>query len=175
MHEWKYSWTTNTSKIFSLSLINLTLTVLSEILVRDVISIYNTDIIVRFISSEGISIQGAINCLNTLIISLAGAPILFFDRIKDRYILFVLFGLLTSLISQLTVSIVFNQALLLYYKRIIFDLVYLATIKFISFEFFRPKILLRNKLYQLYLVRIGQDLTQTLFKISMLILIGLRN
>lgn len=175
LRAWSQSWSENQSKILTLAFINLTITFLSEFVVRHAMSEFLNADLALLVSESGLSVQGVINCLYTFIISLLGVPLLFFKNIKTRYIFFLLFGVSISYLSQLIGHKMTTGHFNVDFKRLLFDFSYIGTLKFLSFELFRPALILKEEVRSLFYIRVSQDFLQTIIKTLALMLVGLNN
>mgnify|MGYP007063413163 CR=1 FL=1 len=181
IHSFASHWNNHKTKIIKLSLINTSITTVSEFISRSVLvkSFFGGQkkpfIKKGNFSFVNINRQSLINILMTLFASLIAGPIFFFKSRKNRFLFFLSFGIFNSMLGQIGASLITFGPILIEQKRLMFDLIYLSSFKFVLFEFFRPAIILKDSASLLFLERGKQDFITTFFKTSILNLLGLKN
>jgi hypothetical protein len=172
--KWLDCWKLHRSTILFLALVNTSLTTVSEISSRTVISIlsesHNEAFIVK--SSDGrerVHRQSLINIVMTLIASLLGGPVFFITSRLNRFVFFISFGTINSLLSQALSTYVMEGVALVLMRRLVFDFAYNASVKFILFEFVRPFLLRhRDSASKVLAFRVGQDFMTTSLRVLIL-------
>ena len=167
-------WWENRQSIVLLTAINTSITAASEFTARSVLRGE------RFFPSVPrgsfrIHKQSLINIFLTFFASLFGGPVFFFRTPLARFAFFSLFGLLNSFVAQSVISLLGGMSSTLSRSRLIFDLVYGSTIKFLVFEWGRRFVLqMRHCAVQLTSFRVTQDFLSTLLRVAFLNLLGFK-
>lgn len=113
--------------------------------------------------------QSLVNIFMTLFASLFGGVVFFIKRQRNRYLFFIGFGLMSSLLSQSLGSIFRDGLMAIAGARLIFDLFYCGTLKYAVFEWVRwPLLKVRCDFVKVFLIRYGQDLVLTVAKVLVL-------
>lgn len=172
--KWLECWSLHKSTIIFLALVNTSLTAVSEISSRTVISVISENHQEAFLvkASDGrelIHRQSMINILMTLIATLLGGPVYFITSRLNRFIFFISFGVFNSILSQ-TLSTYFMEGFVLIIgRRLAFDFAYNASIKFFLFEVVRPFLLRhRDSAIKVLAFRVGQDFFTTSIRVVIL-------
>lgn len=176
---WKSHWLLNKRKIIILTLINLILTLSSEILTREFLSLVWSSSDIGFFSGptlswQSINEQSLISLFMTIFATLIGAPVYFFSTKRSRLIFFLSFGLVNSVLAQSILSGMKIGTVVISFRRLIFDFLYTLTFKFVIFEFFRGPVVKHNRFSKLFFYRVNQDVFSSLVKNSALVMIGLK-
>ena len=172
-------WRQNQTEILHLAATNILTTLLMEALVRTAFArIFHLHSSYEFFisSDDGFRLnrQSLTNMWITGLTSLFGGPVLFLPSRSQRYLFFVLFGLLVSLIGQGFVAITLGLAgtgvaggIL---TRLAFDFCYTGTIKFGLFEIARKPLLSAPPRISLRIggIRLTQDFATTVIRVSLL-------
>lgn len=167
-------WWTNRTQIVALTAINTTLTTTNQYLSRTVFaSVGNNKENNKFIikaadGSRRIHRQSLISILMTIFASILGGPVFFIKKRRHRFLFFLGFGGLNSLVSQLIVGSIAAFTTTAIFSRIMFDLIYCSTLKFPIFEAGRRPIIQSKKYSIIWFVRIIQDFTMTSAKVILL-------
>jgi hypothetical protein len=170
---WQY-WATHRASIVFLALINTSITGVSEVGSRFVVSSisrsYNEGFIVKTSTGETrIHRQSLVNIIMTLLASLLGGPVYFISTRLNRFIFFISFGVLNSLLAQSMSSFFIEGFLLIIGRRLMFDFFYNASFKFLLFEYVRPYLLrYRSSPFKVIGFRVGQDFFTTCFRVVIL-------
>jgi hypothetical protein len=160
--------------IVSLTLVNTAITTASEVGSRTIISglngAYDSSFIVKGPDGlQHVHRQSLINILMTILASLLGGPIYFITRRHHRFLFFISFGVFNSILAQSLSSIFIDGLLLIVRRRLVFDFIYNASIKFILFEYVRPYLLKHRASPGLILgFRITQDFLTTSIRVVIL-------
>jgi len=171
---WAQHWGQNRQKIITLTLINTSITLGTEFVSRSVLaSGLETGDEYKFLVKndkwyKSINKQSLINVWMTFFASLIAAPVYFFRKRKNRFLFFVIFGTLNSFVSQGIISFLREGVLMVMGRRLVFDLFYNGSIKYILFEFFRRPIKGNSNIFKLTFLRGKQDLLTSFFKTSLL-------
>lgn len=161
-------------RTIELLLINLTLTLGMELLWRE--SLFWLGMAteeMRFLvpQDSGLTLnrQSMINLAMTGLATIIGTWVFFTKTLLARFIGFVSTGLLLSIFAQTIVNLSFANPTLVENDRILFDVFYGATVKFFAFECSRKLLIARDSAYRkLFGVRLAQDATTSLVKVSLL-------
>ena len=169
-------WMSNKKQILRITAANMIVTLFGEVIIRQLFS-YLTIFPPSeafWIDAVGINLQSYVNLTITLFASLFGSVSFFFSRQGNRYLFFVCFSAILSITAQLLLSCIFFIPSIIMIKRLLFDVGYSATLKYLSFELMRkPMKNNRTHLGILCLIREVQDLIMTAIKISLLVLFGI--
>lgn len=169
------TWRLNRSQIIRITLINFAVTLLSELFVRKAL-------VQLGMLPQGESLfhmgklhtQVIINLLMTVVASLFGSVVYFFESFRARYLFFICFSLVNSLIAQGIVASFLLINLSQFKRRIFFDLCYSASAKYLSFEFIRKPLASKFSSYKkMFITRKSQDIFMTVVKAKALFLFGL--
>ncbi len=176
---WSQHWVANRSSILMLTAANTTITAVTEASARSLWPMVTGQEEHGFLVGEGhetrIHSQSLISILMTLFASLIGGPVYFLRLRTHRFLFFACFGLFNSVLAQSLISLAREGIVLLLARRLLFDLVYNGSFKFILFETTRRAILHRRKcFFSLTTIRGLQDFLTTCFRVAMLNLIGLK-
>ncbi len=177
---WSTIWSDNRSQILALTAINTSITVINESLARNVSSHWieqssRNAFLVKENSTYHINRQSLINIWATLLTSLFGGVVFFMQKKSHRFIYFCIFGLGVSLVSQCCSHLMCDGILYVSQRRLVFDLTYLCSIKYIIFESGRGKILSSaGRPGRLGGIRLSQDFVTTQLRVIALNLIGLK-
>lgn len=170
-------WWHHKSQIITLTAINTTITLATEMASRTITEPYFSSsdqsseagfIVKDADGSHRVNRQSLINILMTVFASLLGGPVFYMKERKSRFSFFVLFGGFNSVLSQSIAGYASIMMPLSYLSRLVFDLIYCATIKFAIFEVGRNPILNASKVRKMWIVRIAQDFTTTCIKVIIL-------
>jgi len=172
---WSSTWWINRTPIVMLTVINTSITTSMEVVTRSVSAPLTASADdYHFLVKDGlgrttINRQSLINIWMTFFASLLGGPVYFFSRRWSRFAFFVGFGAFNSVLGGAMSSLIRDGAIALFPKRILFDLVYCGTFKFMTFELMRSPILaVRSSPVSVGALRIGQDFCNTLFRVIIL-------
>ncbi len=172
--KWFDYWSAHRSMIVSLTIVNTLITTTSEVGSRTIISNVtgakeNGFIVKAPDGSQRVHRQSLINILMTVLASLLGGPIYFISRRHHRFFFFISFGIFNSILAQSMSSIFIDGFLLIVQRRLFFDFVYNASIKFLLFEYVRPHLLKHRASPGLILgFRITQDFLTTSMRVIIL-------
>jgi hypothetical protein len=181
-----HKWWLNRDRIVHLAVVNVIVTVVMEAIVRSIMSgsfLVGGEFSFIVASPDGtwlLNRQSIASIWLTALTSLFGGPVYFIQKKSHRYMFFVSFGLLVSVCSQamttVTVSWMTAHPIVDALKRILFDVLYCATLKFALFEFTRNPILSRRvrASMSIGMIRLAQDFTSTSVRIFLLNLLGFR-
>lgn len=167
------SWWENRSSVLIFTAINAGLTASTEFVSRQLTSAARhgakeNQFFVH--DSEGhwrIHHQSLINILMTCIASLLGGPVYFFKRPRNRWFFFMGFGVFNSVFAQTLLGLGRGVD----YHRVLFDLCYSGTLKFLMFEIGRGTIVrLRHvkSVARVGVVRVTQDFVMSLIRVTLL-------
>ncbi|MFZ4715723.1 MAG: hypothetical protein ACOYL6_18515 [Bacteriovoracaceae bacterium] len=172
IRKWFNYYRINRRRIAQLTLINVALTILSEFVVRELFSLvlgHEWSML-----TNKLNYQSLINILMTIVVTNIGGVVLFVPKRKNRFVLFCFISLLASIIAQV-IAFELSSLNLFSFKRLIFDLVYAGSLKFLFFEYFRNQLVIPHKnIFQLFLTRSKSDIAMTVIKTCILGLIGLK-
>ncbi len=107
----------------------------------------------------------------TCIASLLGGPVYFFKRPRNRWLFFMGFGVFNSIFAQSILGVARGLPLFVDPKRVLFDLVYSGTLKFMMFEVGRGTIVrLRHvkSIARVGIVRVTQDFMMSMLRVTLL-------
>lgn len=172
--KWLECWQVHRSTILFLALINTSLTTVSEIGSRTVLSTITQKSEVGFFikTTDGrqkVHRQSLINIVMTLLATLLGGPVHFINTRPRRFFFFISFGVFNSFLSQTLTSFFIEGLLSITSRRLIFDFAYNASIKFLLFEFVRPFLLkYKESALRLAVFRVGQDFFTTTLRVLIL-------
>jgi hypothetical protein len=177
------SWWENRSSVVVFTLINSGLTATTELFSRQVTAAVHSDgdknqFIVRD-QQGGLHIhhQSLINILMTCIASLLGGPVYFFKRPRNRWLFFMGFGVFNSVLAQSMLGIFRSLPLFVDPHRVLFDLCYSGTLKFLMFEVGRGTIVrLRHhkSVARVGLIRVTQDFAMSMIRVTLLNILRFR-
>ena len=172
---WSSCWWSNRSPIIMLTVINTGITTGMEIVTRSVSAPLTSSaddyhfLVKNENGGTSINRQSLINMWMTFFASLLGGPVYFFKRRWSRFAFFVGFGGFNSILGGSMSSLIRDGIITLFPKRILFDLVYCGTFKFLTFELMRSPILaVQSSAVSVGALRIGQDFCNTLFRVMIL-------
>lgn len=182
LRRWSEHWARNSRQIIMWACINACITFTTEFIARSSFSPFlkknsSYSFFVKDAAAGSVTIhrQSLTNITMTFFASLVGGPVYFFTRRLGRFFFFVIFGVLNSMLGQSISSAILDGSSSIDNKRLIFDLFYNGTFKFIMFEFLRKTIVnLKFKMFRVLLVRTKQDLITTFFKVTTLNLLGFK-
>ena len=169
-------WLQNKDQITKIACANFFVALSGEFIVRQVLVSwgYFPDHAAFLHSSGIIHPQALINISMSVIASLFGGVVYFLDTLKKRYIFFVAFAFLSSILVQSFLAFSVNLPAALVFKRLLFDVAYTGSIKFVSFEIFRSPIKNHNSgVLKIFAFRKVQDLSMAFIKINLLVFCGL--
>jgi hypothetical protein len=168
-------WWHHKSQIVTLTAINTTITVATEVASRTITAPYfshqsqSSGFFVDAVDGgKRVNKQSMINIIMTIFASLLGGPVFYLKNRRSRFLFFVVFGGFNSVLSQCLAGYATILTFSLLIPRLIFDLIYCASIKFAIFEFGRAPILNANRVRKMWAVRIAQDFTTTCIKVIIL-------
>jgi hypothetical protein len=172
---WSTTWWCNRTPIVMLTLINTSLTTGMEVVTRSVSApLTSSADDYHFLVKDPaghltVNRQSLINIWMTFFASLLGGPVYFFTRRWSRFAFFVGFGACNSVLGGAMSSLIRDGVIALFPNRILFDLVYCGTFKFMTFELMRSPILaVRSSPVSVGALRLGQDFCNTLFRVMIL-------
>jgi hypothetical protein len=184
---WAELWVEQMGAILLLTAVNLVLTTVTELvfrqfLVSNLFSWSGSHEFGFFVQTpHGFSIhrQSLVNIFMTGFASLFAGPVYFFSRRKFRFLFFLGFGLVSSLLAQNLAELVRAGTLGFLASRLMFDLAYTSLIRFPMFEIFRGRVASACLSTRRVLVRVTswrtlQDASTSFVRILVLNLIGLR-
>lgn len=180
--KWSKYWWTNRSAIVLLTTVNTTLTGVNEYIIRtSTTKLVHKNEDYGFVLKDSVTGQwhihqhSLINILMTLFASLLGGPVHFFKKRWTRYTFFLGFGLFNSFLSQSLSFLIIGSVGTAMFSRLMFDFVYMGTIKFGMFELGRPFILkLRRRFIGLGFIRVVQDFLTSMLRVGMLNYFGFK-
>ena len=172
---WSTCWYSNRAPIVMLTVINTAITTGMEVVTRSVsapltASAEDYHFLVKDESGQtSVNRQSLINIWMTFFASLLGGPVYFFNRRWARFGFFVCFGAVNSVLGGAMSSLIRDGVFAVFPKRILFDVVYCGTFKFMTFELMRSPILaVRSSPVSVGALRIGQDFCNTLIRVMVL-------
>jgi hypothetical protein len=170
---WATSWWVNRASIMTLAAVNTAITATSEFVSRSVLASAADQPEDHFIVVENgaktVHRQSIVNMIMTLIASILGGPIYFIRRRWHRFMFFISFGAMNSIVAQMGAHMIRDGVLTFTLGRFLFDFCYNGTIKFSMFEFARPIILrFRKSISGIGIVRVSQDFLTTIFRVGLL-------
>lgn len=175
---WYRSLWKNRYNIVLLAVVNISITTATELVSRTFAApIAGAEDQHFFVKNETgaytIHRQSMTNIWMTLFASVLGGPVHFFSRRRDRFLFFVGFGCLNSVFSQAMSGWMRGGGVaLIAANRLLFDLCYNASWKFIFFELGRKPILRAGfNVVRIGRVRVAQDLCSTFFRVWLLTLL----
>jgi len=175
MSAWSACWWANRSPIITLTVINTAITTTMEVVTRSVSApLTNSEEDYHFLVKDSagnttINRQSLINIWMTFFASLLGGPVYFFKRRWSRFAFFVSFGACNSVLGGMMSSLIRDGTFAVFPRRVVFDLVYCGTIKFMTFEFMRSPIMAaRASPVGMAALRVGQDFVNTLIRVMIL-------
>ena len=169
------SWQRNRAQIARITFVNLLVALLGELLVRKaLVSISWLPANETVFYSGKLHTQVSINLLMTFFASIFGSVVYFFESRVARYVFFISFALFNSILAQGFLALFSKLDATYFSRRLIFDFVYSASLKFGSFEFIRKPLSSRFSSYRkMILIRNAQDIFMTIIKVKALYLFGL--
>jgi hypothetical protein len=177
---WLEYWAANRASIVMFTAVNTAVTSLSEIGSRTILPAITGHTNESFFVQNPAGVrsihrQSLINIFMTLFASLLGGPVYFIKRRRSRFLFFFLFGCFNSVLSQGLSSFLRDGIMSIVITRLAFDFFYNGSVKFYMFEYTRP-FLLRFRRSYLHVggIRVTQDFVTTFFRVSMLMLLGLK-
>jgi hypothetical protein len=181
MVAWSSCWMANRSAIVMLTAVNTSITIGMEVVTRSVsapLTAQSEDYHFLVKDKSGLTTinrQSLINIWMTFFASLLGGPVYFFTSRWSRFFFFAGFGAFNSFMGGCISSLIRDGILAILPRRILFDLIYSGTFKFISFEVMRSPILLRrSRPFRVGLLRVGQDFVNTLIRVIVLNVLGFK-
>jgi hypothetical protein len=179
-------WGSNKVAILHLTVVNIMTTFVMEALIRTILAkLFQNGAGYEFLVHGGdgyhLNRQSLTNLWITGLTSIFGGPVFFIAGRRHRYLFFVVFGLCVSFLSQgfafLSLGLPLAGALRgAFLSRLAFDFFYTASFKFALFELARTPLLASPPRVSLRVgaIRLTQDFTTTLIRVSLLNLIGLK-
>ena len=132
------SWQRNRAQIARITFVNLLVALLGELLVRKaLVSISWLPANETVFYSGKLHTQVSINLLMTFLLVFFGSVVYFFESRVARYVFFISFALFNSILAQGFLALFSKLDATYFSRRLIFDFVYSASLKFGSFEFIR--------------------------------------
>ncbi len=173
--EFTRTWRVNRSQIIRITLVNLMVTLISELFVRKLMVHFGFIPATESLFYLGkLHPQVGINLIMTVPASLFGSVVYFFSSVRSRYLFFICFAVVNSLFAQAIVASLVSINLGQFKKRLVFDLCYSASAKYLSFEFIRKPLASKFSSYKKMLItRKCQDIVMTLLKAKALFICGL--
>ncbi len=180
---WSNYWVTHRASIMMLTVVNTSITISSEAGARFLWPVVTGEHEHNFfVQTESgattIHRQSLINIFMTFFASLVGGPVYFIRRGANRFLFFLSFGMVNSMLSQSLVTFVRDGFVSFALHRLWFDFFYNGTVKFFMFELSRRPILNRRKSIRgvgtVTAIRSVQDFLTTAFRVAMLNLFGLK-
>ena len=169
------SWQRNRAQIARITFVNLLVALLGELLVRKaLVSISWLPANETVFYSRKLHTQVSINLLMTFFASIFGSVVYFLSRALRGMFFFISFALFNSILAQGFLALFSKLDATYFSRRLIFDFVYSASLKFGSFEFIRKPLSSRFSSYRkMILIRNAQDIFMTIIKVKALYLFGL--
>ena len=180
VQSWSNYWVSNRSAIVLFTAVNTTITTLSEAGTRELWPLLTGQeehgfFVTNDNGDTRVHAQSLISIFMTFFASLLGGPVYFIRGGRYRFLFFLGFGTVNSLLSQGLVSFFRDGFVHIAAKRFYFDFLYNGTVKFFLFETSRKPILKRQRsLTGVATVRTCQDFATTSFRVVILNLIGLK-
>lgn len=178
VNTWLLTWRMNRTSIILLTSVNTGLTVVSEMLSREIsVKVSGKKEFGFFVKSQRTTIhrQSLINIFMTIIASLFGGPVYFFQKRVYRFLFFLHFGLLNSFISQVFSGLLRDGRFMFAGARLIFDVIYSGTIKYFIFERGREYIIsFQQSITKIGGLRAFQDFLCTFFRVFILNALGFK-
>jgi len=183
MVRWANQWWLNRQSIVMLTAVNTTLTTGMEFVSRSIAEQWHPAeerndyafIVAEPDGSQSINRQSIVNIWMTFFASLLGGPVYFFRRRLHRFWFFIGFGCANSYMSQLAGHYVRDGLLAIATSRLLFDIIYNGTFKFMMFEWLRrPIVAAQTNFLRIGSFRVLQDLLTTLFRVVVLNVLGFK-
>ncbi len=173
-------WLSNAKAILILAFVNVGLTAITEVISRLLLSAVfhsthsNKILVFSDLNTTMINKQIVISILMTFFATILGGGIYYFRKRMNRFLFFVLFGILNSILAQCFAFAFLKYSLIGFGARLVFDAFYSGLIRFPMFELFRSKIVIANKRWMKILkLRAQQDMLTTMLRVIIFNLIGI--
>ncbi len=161
--------------ILRVSLLNVVLTLLSEIISRLLLGGFDQELFFYSLES-GLNRQSMISVLSSFFITIIGSPTWYVSCARRRYLLFVGLGAAVSALGQYITYMILDGKGHLNLLRLSFDMFYLLSFKYLFFEWKRRLIASPDTpMFKMIRARIKQDSASAVLKNFLLAAIGLKN
>lgn len=176
---WHSIWKRHYPTVIKLITINVFLTFIFEFIGRSLWSLvlFKSQSYHFLVAGQGgswaINQQSLINIWMSFFATAIGVPSFYLSSCRKRFKTFILVGIIVSLLGQTFAHFTSQQSFIISWKRLFFDLGYLCSVKYLTYEIFRSALICpKTTTFKMGRLRLLQKLLTNTIKILLLNLFG---